>query len=435
MTLRSKFTAYLLFIHVSFAAVIVYLLWDHRIWLIAVEGFYVISFIIALKLFRGLFRPLELLAMGIEVMKEQDFSSRLRTLGHPEMDNLIGVYNQMVDHLRNERIRLQEQHYFLEKVLNATPAAIITLDYDGKISYVNPAAETLLNIRFDELKGKSHRKVNSPIFLPFDSLEAGGSAVIPFHGVRKIKCHKSTFIDQGFPRTFFLIEELTEELRKTEKAAYERLIRMLSHEVNNSIGAANSLLHSCLHYKDQLREEDREDFETAISVAISRTEHLNSFMKSFADIVKLPLPRKEETNVRELLEHVIAFFDAEFKRRNITIVREYQHDPGMILLDRNQIEQVLINVLKNAMEAIKMNGTISIRLDRAGARSIIMIEDTGSGIDTDARQHLFTPFYSTKENGQGIGLTLVQEILTHHKFEFSLESATGENTRFTIYLG
>jgi hypothetical protein len=109
---------------------------------------------------------------------------------------------------------------------------------------------------------------------------------------------KSRFLDRGFHRHFVLMEELTEELRQSEKAAYEKLIRLMSHEVNNSVASANSLLHSCLNYKDQLEVEDREDYEVALAVVISRTEQLNAFMKSFADVVRLLKPQFNRATCR-----------------------------------------------------------------------------------------------------------------------------------------
>jgi signal transduction histidine kinase len=239
-------------------------------------------------------------------------------------------------------------------------------------------------------------------------------------------------LDQGHSRTFYIIEELTEEIRKTEKAAYEKLIRMLSHEVNNSLAAANSLLNSCLHYKDQLRMEDRADFETALTVAIARTEHLNSFMKSFANIVKLPLPERTFTDVKRLLQNLASLLGAELSQRKICLVWDVRVEPEPVLMDEHQMEQVFLNVLKNAVEAIDKDGTITIRLGKTGKKDFVAIEDTGHGVSDEAKRNLFTPFFSTKENGRGIGLTLVQEILTQHKFEFALESKPGQPTRFTI---
>lgn len=432
MTLRRTFTLYLLAVHLAFAAAMTYLLWEERVWLLAVEACFLLSFLAATRLFRGLFRPLELISSGVEFMREGDFTTRIREIGQPEMDALIGVYNQMTDRLLDERVRLQEQHFFLDKILQVTPSAIVTLDYDGRISYVNPAAEALLESSPTGLAGARLADLHLPLGAALAALATGESAVVAFRGVRKVKCHKSQFLDRGHPRTFYLVEELTEELRRTEKAAHEKLIRMLSHEVNNSLGAANSLLHSCLHYKAQLRAEDRGDFETALTVAIARTEHLNAFMKSFADIVKLPLPRRQPTEIRPLLEHLAALLQADLHARRIRIAWDVQAELPPILADAHQMEQVFLNILKNAMEAIGSDGTITLRTGTANRKAFVSIEDSGGGISAEAAGHLFTPFFSTKEHGQGIGLTLVQEILLQHKFEFTLESAPGAPTQFTI---
>jgi signal transduction histidine kinase len=264
-------------------------------------------------------------------------------------------------------------------------------------------------------------------------LEAGRSEVITLPSRRKIRCTKSDFYDQGFQRYFFLLEELTEELRLSEKQAYEKLIRILSHEVNNSIGAANSLLQSCLTYKEQLHPADQEDFEMAIGVVTSRTAHLNDFMRSYVNVVRLADPKRQLCNVRQLLENITLLYKADFTRRNIRLQWHIEEDVSpTVLMDRDQMEQVLTNILKNAMEAIGQNGTIIIRLTMQGKKLMLRIEDTGEGIAAEVKANLFTPFFSTKENGQGIGLTLIQEILTRHGFDFSLESIPGENTRFSI---
>jgi two-component system, NtrC family, nitrogen regulation sensor histidine kinase NtrY len=230
-----------------------------------------------------------------------------------------------------------------------------------------------------------------------------------------------------------LIEELTEELRQAEKTAYEKIIRLMSHEVNNSVGSANSLLHSCLLYAEQLHEEDRRDFVQALRVVIARTDHLNQFMRSFADVFRLPLPRKEPCHIRELLEQTATLFKTELAQRQIQLVWDEQAKLPPIQLDRRQMEQVFINIVKNALEAIGTNGALTFRFGQSGHRSFVIIEDTGCGLSPEIRAHLFTPFFSTKEHGQGIGLTLVQEILDQHGFEFALESKAGEPTRFTIW--
>jgi two-component system, NtrC family, nitrogen regulation sensor histidine kinase NtrY len=434
VTLRRRFLAYLLLLHCTFAAALTVLLWDSRIWLILVEAAMAISLLVAWRLYLGLFRPLEILATGAEFLQSSDFTTRLRETGQPEMDVLIRVYNRMADHLMSERISQQEQNLFLEKILSVSPAAIITFDYNDRISYANPAAESLLQLSAASLAGRKWIELPLSFAMVVEELGESASLVVPLRGVRKVRCWKSRFMDRGHPRKFLLIEELTEELRATEKSAYGKLIRMLSHEVNNSIGAGNSLLHSCLHYASQLRETDRADFEEALTVVISRTEHLNAFMRSFADIVKLPAPRCKPADLIPVLRNLNALVGAELAKRDIRFVWEISEKSIMILMDENQMEQVLLNIVRNAMEAIGSDGCITLRYEGRGRENVLVIEDTGSGISEDVKGSLFTPFFSTKENGQGIGLTLVQEILSRHGFEFSLESVTGGPTQFTIVI-
>jgi nitrogen fixation/metabolism regulation signal transduction histidine kinase len=433
VSLRHKFILYLLFIHLAFAGVAIFLLWEKRIWLLAVEAFFVLSFFFAIKLFCALFEPLDLVMAGVEFIKDKDFTSKFNEVGQPEMDQLIAVYNRMIDHLREERTRLQEQHYFMDKILKASPSGIITFDFDEKIAMLNPSAENMLQAGAEHLIGEKLAELHTPFAEALHQLKAGESQVIPFQGRRRVKCQKSQYLDRGFARSFILIEELTEELRRSEKAAYEKLIRMMSHEVNNSIGAVNSLLHSFLNYKTQLRDDDRQDYENALTVAIARTEHLNAFMRSFADVVRLPLPKRQPCDLQALLESIALLMSAESQKRGIVWKWEIDTPLEPIVMDKNQMEQVFVNIFKNALEAIDENGTITIRLGKKGKKSFVIIEDTGCGLTPVVRANLFTPFFSTKENGQGIGLTMVQEILSQHRFEFSLDSPPGGPTQFVIY--
>jgi nitrogen fixation/metabolism regulation signal transduction histidine kinase len=434
LSIRKKFLLYLLVLHAVFAAILTVVAWSDRIWLLGVEFLFLISFLVALWLFRLLFRPLEVLTAAAEIMKGKDFTTRFRPVGQPEMDSLIEMYNQMIGHLQLERTRQEEQQLFLEKILSVSPAGMITLDYDDRIALVNPSAVRMLGVPAAALAGRPLADLRTPFSRALAELPAGEPQVITLEGMRRVKCHKAHFIDRGFPRNFILLEELTEELRQSEKAAYEKLIRMMSHEVNNSLGAANSLLYSVLTYKTQLRKEDMEDFAGAIAVVISRTEHLNTFMKEYADIVRLPAPRKTPTDVADILKNIQVLMSAESERRRISWQWKQAAPPETVVLDRAQIEQALVNVVKNAMEAIGHDGKITVVLGRENGRQYVAIEDTGSGISPETRKHLFTPFFTTKENGQGIGLTAIREIFTRHEFPFSLESEGPGATRFIVWM-
>ena len=218
------------------------------LWLLAGEAGLVASILLGVHLFRALFRPLELVRASAQFIAERDFSSRLREVGQPELDALVAVYNRMIDSLREERLRAREQHHFLEEVVRASPAGILTFDFDGRLSTVNPGAERLLMRPSVDLSGLALEQLPVPFITRVAGLTAGESVVLPLQGSRRVRRLKSRFLDRGFSRTLLVVEELTEELRRSERAAYEKIIRTLSHEINNSIAAAASLIESCLHY-------------------------------------------------------------------------------------------------------------------------------------------------------------------------------------------
>jgi nitrogen fixation/metabolism regulation signal transduction histidine kinase len=428
VTLRGKVVLYLVAVHLLVAALAVYFLRQQRWWLLAAEALLGVSVAVGIRVFRSIFVPLQLIRTGTQFLRDAEFTTRLREVGQPELDELIGVYNKMIDRLREERVRLLEQYYFISQIIQSSPLGVLIFDFDDRISIANPAAVRMLQTPAEQLAGKTLQDAVGQFAEELAALSPGESRIVPLDGARRVLCRLSSFQDRGFPRRFLMMEELTEELRKAERAAYGKIIRLMSHEINNSIGASNSLLQSCLIYRDQLRESDRRDFETALQVAMSRNQHLNAFMKSYADVIRLPKPELRPCDVKELLEDLAVLLKPECDRKRIDWKWDVSETPEIVPLDKNQMEQVFVNVLRNAIEAIGENGAITVRLDRRSAA----IEDSGQGISPEAKANLFTPFFSTKENGRGIGLTMVREILTHHNFHFSLDSQPGGPTRFTV---
>lgn len=443
MSPKSRFIAYLIALHLLFAGLLVFLLKRHtpsgqglsqadRLWLIAAEVAFLVSLALGTWLLNALFRPLGLVRDSARLLAESDFATRFRPVGQPEVDELIQVYNRMADGLREERVRQQEQQNFLRQVLAGSPSGILTLDVEERLDYANPAALRLLQVQATEALGRRIEHLSSPLAQAAGGLSGGQSVVVAEPGGRRVRCVQGSFVDRGFPRRFFLLEELTEELRRYERLAYEKLIRMLSHEVNNSAGAAASLLHSCLNYAPQLRDGDREDYENALRVVITRTEHLSSFMKGFADVVRLPAPRRAPSDLREVLEGIVTLWRPAAEARGIEWRWECDEAPGPVALDRAQIEQVFVNLLKNAIEAVGRGGRITLRLGQKGGRAFVEVEDSGPGLSPEVRSNLFTPFFTTKPGGQGLGLTLVREVLSQHGFDYSLDGPMGGPTRFTI---
>ena len=434
MSLRRRAIAYLVVLHAIFAALAVYLFLDNPFWLIAIEAVFALSLIVGLRLWREMHRHLGLTAEGLRLIRDEEFTSRFLPVGQPEVDELIGIYNRMVDHLRDERVRVAEQHQFLSRVLQVSPSGIVILDFDGRISSLNPAAERLLDAAPSSMAGRRLESLTSPLGKALAALAPGDAQLVGMLGARRVKCHHGTFIDRGFPRSFLLIEELTEELRQFERAAYEKLIRVMSHEVNNTVAASNSLLHSSLAYAGELSPGNRDDFEQAIGIVIERTEQLGSFMRRFADVFRLPPPLTRPHDLVPILEGMSRLLAAKDNARDVNWNWKLQAPAMWVDIDRGQFEQALVNILKNAIEAIDGAGTITIRLASAAGRSTLEIDDTGPGIAPEAQSNLFTPFFSTKPHGQGIGLTLVQEILSAHGFDYGIERTGHGTTRFSIVM-
>jgi two-component system, NtrC family, nitrogen regulation sensor histidine kinase NtrY len=420
MTLRSKIIGYFVAFHVVLGAVAAVVLIESPLLLFIAEGLFLLSVAISIYLVRALFVPLDLIRTGSELIAERDFTSRFVPVGQPEMDRLIDVYNRMIDRLREERLLAEEQHQLLEKIVEASPAGIVLCDFEGNIERMNPSAARMLG----------GAGVASHVDTELASLAPGESRLITRAGSRRIRITRGAFRDRGYAKSFFLTEELTEELRLGEKAAYEKLIRMMSHEVNNSVGAVRSLLESVLRYAPQVSDADRADFGSAITIASARVDSLNRFMSSFADVVRIPLPHPAPTSIAELVERVAALFAPELSERKILLETELT-DRRDYEADVNQLEQVVVNLLRNAIEAVEREGSIRIAM----TDGVLIVADSGPGISEDIRRELFTPFFTTRRDGRGLGLTIVQEILANHGFPFSLENRAAGGAEFRIVLG
>lgn len=430
MKISTRFILFIVVIHALTIALSLYVFWQNRIIFLAFELVILVSLALSWSLYQELIRPLQLLVRGTDAIHDRDFNVKFVKTGRYEMDRLIEVYNDMINQLRLERTAQQEQHFFLEQLVRTAPAGIILLDYDDCIASVNPKAlEYTGNARQEaKLLGKAPDSLDHPVFKCIAQLRTGESQTLALPGARTFKVQKGQFVDRGFQRSFVLVEELTAEILEAEKRSYGKVIRMMAHEVNNSIGAVNSILDTTL----QLHTGAPEIGE-ALAVAIERNEHLNRFMRNFADVIRLPEPRPENFDLHELLRKVAQLM--EFKAREQGVRFEWQLvEGGMpVRADAGQLEQVLINVVKNALEAIGGPGVIGFQTARHPDQ--LVITDNGKGIPGELEDKLFSPFFSNKAGGQGIGLTLTREILTAHGFPFSLKTGEDGLTRFQVVFG
>ncbi len=206
----------------------------------------------------------------------------------------------------------------------------------------------------------------------------------------------------------------------------------MSHEVNNTVASSTSLLQSSLTYASELGGESRRDFETALGVVIARTGQLNTFMKGFADVFRLPAPARQPCELVAILERVVALLSARPDAAGIAWRWELDAPSIRVHADPAQLEQAILNVVKNAVEAVDGTGAVTIRATSKTGPPTLVVEDNGAGLTPEVQANLFTPFFSTKPNGQGIGLTLVGEILAGHGFDYDLERTARDTTAFRI---
>ena len=405
---------------------------DNKIFFIASEILILISIIISWQLYKELIQPLQTLMRGLEAIKERDFNIKFVTTGKYEMDQLISVYNQMMEQLKLERTKQEEQHFFLSKLINTSPTGILVLNHDGYIHQLNPKAIELLGVEEKEVTGKLPGDLSFAIMQEINKLKSGESKTVTLNGITTYKLQKSHFIDRGFPRHFIMIEELTAEILAAEKKAYGKVIRMMAHEVNNTIGPVNSILESALNTSNLWDQQGSKPLQEALQVAMDRNQNLNLFMRNFADVVRLPEPNKKKIDLHELINHVATLMKTKAEEKEIIFEYCLSEEPVYFLADEQQMAQVLINIVKNAIEAIDEKGVV--RFTTTLHPKKIIITDTGQGIDEQQADEIFTPFFSTKKTGQGIGLTVIKEILLNHHFSFSLKTAEPGKTEFEIVL-
>ena len=340
----------------------------------------------------------------------------------------------MLSRLHEERVRQEEQQAFLARVLDASPLGVVTLDLDGRVDSASRAAAALLEAPARRAPRDAARGGDGPRWRRRSrSFRRAGRASSPHGGARRVRIQRSQFLDRGFPRTFFLLVELTEELRLSEKAAYEKLIRMMSHEVNNSGAAVGSLLDLApLASRRASRRPTGPTSSRRSDVSRERTERLNAFMRSLAEVVRVPEPRLAPADPNALARSVVLLLGPA--RREARRGARARGRPGAppVPLDAALFEQALFNVVKNGDRGgrARAAGSSSGRRPRGAGRSRSSTAAPASR--PRSRPQLFTPFFTTKPEGQGVGLTFVREVLAGHGFRFSLAGPPGGPTRFAI---
>ena len=379
-------------------------------------------------IYKKLVKPVQIISSAMSLLNERNFNTQLISVGQPEIDSLINVYNKMSVNLRQERIKLQENNFFLNKLIEAGKSGIIIFDFNGNIIKLNRVAKDLLGLNDDNII-ISLSNIDGKMANELLQLHDGDNRIIRIDGVKRYRAYRSGFMDNGFQRPFIIIEELTQELIKAERQSYEKVIRMMSHEINNSVCAVNSIIDSVITFNESVNHPLVNDIREALEVSRNRNQNLTNFMRNFANVVKIPKPILVNTNINSLIHNTVQLMIPLASSSGVQIKIVTPNQPVIIKADATQIEQVIINCIKNSIEACQHKGVITVQL----TNNCLSVIDNGNGISADNQQKLFTPFFSTKPNGQGIGLTIIREVLSNHGFNFSLTSCNNKQlTEFAI---
>ena len=377
--------------------------------------------------YRKIVKPLNSIGSGMELLREQDFSSRLSPVGQYEADRIVNVFNRMMEQLKNERLRLREQNNFLDLLIKASPMGVILTTLDEDLSELNPMAQKMLGVRQEDVLGKKMNEIDSPLAAELANVPKGETATVRLNDSNIYRCTHSSFIDRGFQHPFFLIESLTDEVMKAEKKAYEKVIRMIAHEVNNTTAGITSTLDTVEQALST--EEGMDDICDVMRVCTERCFSMSRFITRFADVVKIPEPTLTPVDLNDLAFTCKRFMEGMCTDRNIKLRLEIDETLKEVKMDASLFEQVLVNIIKNAAESIEKDGEIIVR---NLSPAIVEVVDNGKGISKEVEAKLFSPFFSTKPNGQGIGLIFIREVLMRHGCTFSLRTYADGLTRFRI---
>jgi two-component system nitrogen regulation sensor histidine kinase NtrY len=374
--------------------------------------FFLIAWMIGSSLLHSqVVRPVQTLSNMVAAIREEDYSFRLRGGGREDsLADLIFEINSLAIRLQQQKISAIEATALLKKVMMEIDVAVFTFDQQQRLRIVNRAGEQLMGRIAPRMLGLTAEEVGLQEFLQSPGPQTVQMTFPGKHGRWAIS--HTEFRENGVPHQLLIISDLSRALREEERQAWQRLIRVLGHELNNSLAPIKSIAGTLgsLTVRAALPEDVSQDMQQGLRVIESRVESLNRFMQAYTRLARMPAPTRSRIEIGPLVERA-----ASIERR--LPVKTLGGPPVTVDADADQIEQVLINLIRNAVDAsldpsLKHPGTVEVGW-RTNARSVeVFILDEGPGLLNS--DNLFVPFFTTKHGGSGIGLILSRQIAEAH---------------------
>ncbi len=375
-------------------------------------GLVILFLILEAALHDQVIRPLQTLTNVISSLREEDFSFRARgAVPNDALGELAKEVNALADTLSEQKTFAVEATELLKRVLEEIDTPLFTFDPNGKLKLVNSAGTRLLQQSRDDLLGRTANEIGLTAYLQSDTSVTSFSPLSPNS---RWLVRRTSFREKGVPHTLILLSDVSRALREEERSAWQRLIRVLGHELNNSLTPIKSIAGTLLVRVKAMAigPQEQADFEKGLGIIESRSASLNRFLQAYRQIAKMPSPKLQPTAIRGLVERT-----AELETR--VRVRVEPGPDVTVAADPDQLEQVMINLVRNAAEAVIQAGNqeggespVSIRWLLNSHYLQIQVVDSGPGLLNP--ENAFVPFYTTKESGSGIGLVLCRHIVEAH---------------------
>ncbi len=375
--------------------------------------------------------PLQTLSNLLAALREEDFSIRAR--GQRKNDPLGEVLiemNALADTLREQRLGALEATSILRTVMEEIPVAVFAFDPERRLRLANRAGERLLARPLERLLGRTADELGLA-----QCLGTGGPTILPVTfpgGAGRWEVRSGHFRQGGIPLELLVMNDVSQSLRDEERQAWQRLIRVIGHEINNSLAPIKSIAHSLerMLVRDPMPADWEADMRSGLQVIGARADSLGRFTAAYAQLARLPAPTLAPVGLARLVTRVV-----ELERRRTVTVKG---GPAITLqADPDQLEQLLINLVRNAVDAtIDTGGKVFVSWDTLDGRVRVHVDDEGPGLSNTA--NLFVPFFTTKPGGSGIGLVLCRQIAEAHGGTLTLQNRTpapGCRAELTLPLG
>ncbi|MDQ1355156.1 MAG: two-component system, NtrC family, nitrogen regulation sensor histidine kinase NtrY, partial [Acidobacteriota bacterium] len=399
-------------------------------------AFVTLVFIIyqVISLIRYVEKTNQQLSRFLLAMKYGDFSQNFSAKGlGASFEELVSLFNDVIKKTQQIRYEKEENYHYLQTILHHVGIGLLTFREDGEIDLVNKAAKRLLKVA--RLKNiNSLREFNPPLVDTLFSLKAGEKSLVKIeNGEMELIIHAAEFRLKDHKYTLVSLQDIQGELQEKEMEAWQTLIRVLTHEIMNSMTPITSMAATVIDLMKSLYNQEAQgaeksvdpdttaDIESALKTIHKRSQGLTEFVGAYRNLTLIPKPSFRIFTVEELFARVEKLMEQKFRENNIQLHWSVEPQTLELTADPGLIEQVLINLLLNAVDALEVNAgqkeprvEMSGELDEIG-RVLIRVVDNGPGIVEEAQKKVFIPFFTTKKKGSGIGLSISRQIMKLHK--------------------